>query len=360
MRRILVLALVVIPYSVSVAQNCAQVLRLARSTYDQGRLHELPSLMKDCLDPKKTDGFSKTEKVEAYKLLTLSYIYLEEPEKADSSMLLLLKTDPYFSPNEKVDPQEFLGLYKTFRTEPVYRVGLKVGANATQPNVINSAVPNDGASKYDYKIGVLVGASIEIPVLKKFVLNPELYFINRAFNLTNSINPLATTSPESQSWISVPVSLQYEFRREKFKKGESRIMPYVALGAQFDYLLSSSESPSTERTSFASITQQTFDTKSNRSATNLNAILSVGAKMKAGPGLLIAEARFSYGLTPITSSKDVYANQQLVFNNNIAPGIYSLNSLSVTIGYGYNIFKPKKLKKKVRKVTKKDRLSIGR
>jgi hypothetical protein len=360
MRRILVLALVVIPYSVSVAQNCAQVLRLARSTYDQGRLHELPSLMKDCLDSKKTDSFSKPEKVEAYKLLTLSYIYLEEPEKADSSMLLLLKADPYFSPNEKVDPQEFLGLYKTFRTEPVYRVGLKVGANATQPNVISSAFPNGGTSKYDYKIGVLVGASIEIPVLKKFVLNPELYFISRTFSLTNTISPLATTSPETQSWVSMPVSLQYEFMKEKFKKGDQRIMPYVALGAQFDYLLSSSESPSTERTGFASITQQTFVTKSNRSTTNLSAILSVGAKMKAGPGLLIAEARFSYGLTPITNSKDVYANQQLIFNNNVAPSIYSLNSLSVTIGYGYNIFKPKKLKKKVRKVTKKDRLSIGR
>lgn len=359
MRRILVLALVVIPYSVSVAQNCAQVLRLARSTYDQGRLHELPSLMKDCLDSKKTDGFSKTEKVEAYKLLTLSYIYLEEPEKADSSMLLLLKTDPYFSPNEKVDPQEFLGLYKTFRTEPVYRVGLKVGANATQPNVISSSFPNGGASKYEYQIGVLAGASFEIPVLKKFVLNPELYFISRRFNLTNTINPLATLLPETQSWVSMPVSLQYEFMKEKFKKGEQRIMPYVALGGQFDYLLSAEESPSTERTGFASITQQTFDTKSNRSATNLNAILSVGAKMKAGPGLLIAEARFSYGLTPITSSNDVYANQILVFNNNAAPPIYSLNTLSVTIGYGYNIFQPKKLKKKIRKVTKKDRLGIG-
>lgn len=147
--------------------------------------------------------------------------------------------------------------------------------------------------------------------------------------------------------------------KEKFKKGEQRIMPYVALGGQFDYLLSAEESPSTERTGFASITQQTFDTKSNRSATNLNAILSVGAKMKAGPGLLIAEARFSYGLTPITSSNDVYANQILVFNNNAAPPIYSLNTLSVTIGYGYNIFQPKKLKKKIRKVTKKDRLGIG-
>nr|HPH47312.1 hypothetical protein [Chryseolinea sp.] len=44
----------------------AQTLRLARATYEQGRLHEIPSILEGFL-PK----FNRQEKVEAYKLLTL-------------------------------------------------------------------------------------------------------------------------------------------------------------------------------------------------------------------------------------------------------------------------------------------------
>jgi hypothetical protein len=175
MKRILLLAFISVTFNYAVAQNCSQTLRLARSTYDQGRLHELPGLMKSCLANTGLDGFTKQERVEAYKLLTMAFIYLEEPEKADSSMLKLLHTDPYFELNKEVDPAEFIGLYNTFRTDPVYRIGIKAGAITAQPNVSSSNFANDGGSKYSNKIGILVGAFAEIPVLKKFILNPELY-----------------------------------------------------------------------------------------------------------------------------------------------------------------------------------------
>ena len=98
--------------------TCAQTLRLANSTYEQGRLHELPDLLAKCLE----NGFDKQEKVQAYKLLALTYIYLEEPEKADEMMLKILQTDNYFTINKDIDPAEFIALYNTFRTKPVYRL----------------------------------------------------------------------------------------------------------------------------------------------------------------------------------------------------------------------------------------------
>src|SRR5438105_6022452 len=116
MRRILLTAFIAIGFSAGFAQttSCSQTLRLARSTYDQGRLHEVATLMEKCLK----GGFTQQEKVEAYKLLCLTYLYLEEPEKADDAMLNLLRTDPYFEVNKQVDPAEFIALYRTFRTQP--------------------------------------------------------------------------------------------------------------------------------------------------------------------------------------------------------------------------------------------------
>jgi len=80
-------------------------------------------------------------------------LYLpEEPEKADESMLSLLRTDPYFKPNPDVDPAEFIGLYNTFRTRPVYRLGVKFSINASQPNVSDYNPISPGTGKYSYKV----------------------------------------------------------------------------------------------------------------------------------------------------------------------------------------------------------------
>src|SRR5688572_13888746 len=116
----------------SFGQSCTQTLRLAQSTYEQGRLHEVPTILKKCLDE---GGFTDTEKVNAYKILINSYIYLEEPELADETMLKLLEADHFFKVNEAVDPAEFIALYKTFRVDPLFRIGFKVGPTATMPAI---------------------------------------------------------------------------------------------------------------------------------------------------------------------------------------------------------------------------------
>ena len=115
--------------------NCTQVLRLVRTTYESGRLHEIPDMVAGCLEESE-GGFTDEEKREAYRYLTLTYIYLEEPEKADEAMLKLLQTDHFFQINPTLDPAEFKSLYKKFRTEPVFKLGIKAGLNVTQNNAL--------------------------------------------------------------------------------------------------------------------------------------------------------------------------------------------------------------------------------
>src|SRR6187431_2599241 len=187
MKRLLPLFILLLSVSQGFAQltSCAQTLRLAQSTYEQGRLHEVPSLLQACL----SNGFSKQEKVSAYKLLTLSYLYLEEPEKADEAMLNLLRTDPYFEINPAVDPAEFVGLYKSFRTTPVYRLGVTIGVNATQPNVTSSVeTAANSESEYKYGIAFQVGANFEIPIKEKLTLNPSLLFQQKGFDLESKVS----------------------------------------------------------------------------------------------------------------------------------------------------------------------------
>ena len=149
--------------TLAVAQDnsCGQKLLLAQSVYDEGRLQDIEGLLANCLE---TNGFTDQEKVEAYKILTLTHIYLEEPEKADEAMLKILQTNPYFQINEGVDPPEFIALYKTFRTRPIYRLGARLGSNGSLPNVAARTSVVEGSSQYSSKINFSTGLVAEVPL----------------------------------------------------------------------------------------------------------------------------------------------------------------------------------------------------
>lgn len=342
MKRLLSLTLVsLLLYSYqSSAQltSCAQTLRLAQSIYEQGRLHEVTAILQNCINT----GFNQQEKVAAYKLLTLTYLFLEEPEKANESMLNLLRTDHYFEINESTDPAEFIALYKTFRTTPIYRIGGKVGANVSQPNVIESIKANEGESEYKYKFGIQVHVAAEIPLRKNLTLNPEIGFVQRNFQYNNEVTFTDTTflteGIENQSWISVPVSLQYEFKKIKFK-------PYISAGIETNFLLNDNLTLTRSRKGYALVEEKTFSMKDQRQNITLQALISAGMRIPLGGGFVITEIRFSYGLTEANTTETAFSgNSNLPFTYGYADSVFKVNSLSVTVGYVYNIFNPKKLK----------------
>ena len=326
--------------------TCAQTLRLAQSIYEQGRLHELPQLLEGCL----RDGFSDEEKVNAYKLLTLTYIYLEEPAKADEMMLALLRTDTEFKVNDAVDPAEFAALYKTFRTDPVYRIGGKLGAAISQPTVISADYANDGTNNSANNLGFAGSISSEIPLhgkMKKFTLNPELSFRLLSFKSVNEKgpNPLADTSlvtpaTERQSWISLPVSLQYDFY-------ETALFGYyVSAGFSADYLLSASKAIISNREGNSAVDENSFPILAQRNRFNAGALLSAGFKRKVGKGFLLVELRYKMGLLALSRKSDTYENSVLLFDYKYVDGIYRLNTLSLSAGYVLNRYNPKKLTSK--------------
>ncbi|MBL0744960.1 porin family protein [Chryseolinea lacunae] len=347
MKRVLYALLFAFPAFTTYAQltSCTQTLRLARSTYEQGRLHEIPALLSRCLE----GGFSQQEQVEAYKLLCLSYIYLEEPQKADEAMLNLLRTDHYFEISPSTDPAEFVALYRTFRTTPIYRLGAKLGANASQPNVVSYVPANEGASKYSAGIGFQGGVMVEVPLTKKFTLDTELNFILRNFKYENksTYTEIATGDPrnfaitgkENQAWATLPVMVQYRFLESKFN-------PYIGLGASAEYMLSSTNKYARTKEQASSLDEQSISLDPYRNKLNASALVSLGAKLKVTGGFAFMEVRASYGLTNLNDTEDIYTlYAKTLPTGGYVDGIFKMNSLSVTLGYVYNRFHPKKLNK---------------
>lgn len=337
-------ALAVSSYAQTATPSCAQTLRLAQSVYEQGRLHEIPAILEKCL---KENGFSKQEKVNAYKILTNTYIYLEEPEKADESMLNILLTDPYFAINEAVDPAEFVALYKTFRTTPIYRLGAKLGVNASQPNVteLASAVELAPGSNYKYAIGILFGAAAEIPINDRMTLHGEVLYLQRKFNInlmvdrgTNLAGDILKNEfigVETQNWLSLPLSFEYKIADKKFN-------PYVAGGVSIDYLLGANMKGLRNRTAAAAVSETTFELKPQRESLNISALAAAGVKLKVGGGFFVAEVRYLYGITNVNSQQSAYANELATWDQGYADPVFKLSSLGLTGSYIINIFSPKK------------------
>lgn len=321
--------------------TCAQTLRLARSIYENGRLHELPDLMKGCIAGTE---WTTQERVDAYKLLTLSYIYLEEPEQADEMMLNILKTDPEFKPNDNIDPAEFVALYHTFRTEPVYRLGVKAGANATQPNVHSYSPLNEGTESYSYGIGFQAGVSGELAIFnEKLFLNPEIYFNNQSFKVDNTFfeGDQTTKGTIKMSWISLPVSVQYPISVGHKKKEDVKWTPYVAGGISTYYLMSVASDLTTKITDQSDV-QTTGKSKVQYAAFNFAPIISAGVKGKVKKAEIVAEIRYSFGVATIFDKQKLYESQLEVFGNKFVHGPFSLNSLSVSFGYLLNKYIPRK------------------
>lgn len=356
MNRLYPVIILVSVATTALAQDCVQTLRLARATYEQGRLHEIEGQLAKCLLPSGFGKDQKQERVEAYKLLCLSYIYLEEPDKADEAMLNLKKTDPYYEPNEAVDPAEFVALYNTFRKEPVYRIGAALGGNFSQPNISELVYVTEftADSKYKQAFAIQFGAVADVPLSlfgahKKWTLHGELLYQQRKFQISQqeSRGTDPTTGVElfnqlqgveTQNLLTLPVMLQYRIiNNDKFN-------PYVGFGVSAELMLNRKLTAEKLRDGQPSVPEKSEDFEHN--TYNLSALISAGAKVPIRPGVVILELRYAHGLTNITTAEHAYANEALVLDYGFADSIFKMSSIALSVAYVYEVFIPKKLKRK--------------
>src|SRR5512145_2687059 len=111
--------------------DCATKIQEAQKYYEQGMIDETPQMLAPCM----VDGFTRIQKVEAYKLIILSYLFDDDQFEAERTMLEFLKKFPEYEimPN---DPVEFVFLFESFRTTSVFSFGLSVGINVADPRII--------------------------------------------------------------------------------------------------------------------------------------------------------------------------------------------------------------------------------
>lgn len=326
--------------------NCAETLNQAQQQFDDGHLYTIPSILKPCLD----NGFNKTQKIEAFLILTRTYLLIDDPISAEDSYLKLLALDPEYQIDRENDPVDIVYLDEKFTTTPIFILFGKVGLNASTASEIgNYGVDNTNFTQETYKavLGFNLGGGTELNITDNFSLGLGLDFAFKAYEYKNTLfEGDLQTLIERQTSLEVPIFVKY---RTHFNK----IHPFVYGGMSFQYLLSATGEVNLidryitgegDVTEF-SITGPNENLGNMRNSLNKNLIAGLGLNYRIGYSYIFADIRYSFGMNNIVKSEEQYSNTSLLYNYAYVDDFKRINTVSLSFGYIKPLYKPRKIQK---------------
>lgn len=202
-----------LPLLVKAQTNCVQNLRNARNLYEEGRLNELPDLLTTCIESE----FTKEEKVEALRLITLAHLYNENEAEAEASFLKLLQLDPEYEVDPATEPVELVILKDKFDTNPKFSFGVKATQSINFVQVMNRDITLANASPGGYapSLNLSFGAFFQYPFTRNLSANIEIHYVGRSTSLERPIFDESTEDveqmiSETQQSFEVPLLINYK------------------------------------------------------------------------------------------------------------------------------------------------------
>jgi len=347
----------------SYAQDCSDNLDQAKSLYREGKLYDIPGIMENCLGD---NDLERGQRVEAFELLSLTYLYIDEPELAEESYLNLLDADPEYQPDSIIEVEiEFLS--KKFKTTPIFTVyPAKLGTNVTFPRVVNTnGTDNTNNSKQSYKSqwGFQFGGGADWHISNSMSLGAEVWFDYKSFRFNNRFFDADSLQiSENQMSIEFPVFARYT------QKVKENWYPYILGGYSLSYLIQSDAAPE-----FYEITEirdangdveeriinpdigRTLNLSNIRTRFNHNLVLGLGVKYRLLYEYISVEVRYTAGLKNVLNVNNQFdfGNggeqndlRELTFKYGQVDNDFRLDDLSITFGYVHPLYKPRKIQKK--------------
>ncbi len=337
------------PWPARAQSDCSKTLQEARNGYDQGMIDEIPRMLAPCMQ----EGFSRVQRIEAYKLLILAYLFDDDQFEAENTMTEFLKRYPEYEimPN---DPVEFIHLFETYRTTSEFSIGVMTGFNLTNPRIIEHySIADRFSSEPDNKTGTgyQFGLGFGRYLGKRLMLNVELQWARHAYSFTTD-NAMVTQHTmagneeskytesfrfeEQLNKVTLPLTALFEINNGKF-------LWFVRGGGSVNYVLSASGTPS------GTINEQPEPGKSIemtdfRNSYYFNAILGGGFHFKIPRGFLALDLRYNMGINNLVKTDRRYDNAYAasVFEN--VDDDFSLKTFTFSLGYYFSFYTPKKQK----------------
>lgn len=321
---------------VAQSQNCAQALSSAQQLYAEGKLLQIDDVLRPCIKV----GFSQEERVKAYRLLTLSFLFTNQKEKAEEAFIRLIRIAPDYVIDTETDPLLLQHLYQEYKTSPVVSFQLTLGGNRSLVEQMASYGPSESSGNYASKTSIQVGLSSNIYFKRQFSVQVGLLNTYYSFLYSNTILDYTTIRyTENQSWLNIPISLHYHFGRRK-------MVPYVFAGLQYQRLLSSTAAAIREQDIGRDLELNGIVAEERRQPQQLGLRTGAGINYRLKRLGILIQATYTHGLYNQVRTNKRYSNKELLYNYGYVDDDFKLHQLVVELGLTYSIYNPKKLKSK--------------
>lgn len=380
------------PYTASAQKNRGTSkdncnLDEAKRWYEEGNLDQVESIETCAKNPK---SMSNEKRLEAFELITESYLYRDKIGAADRSFQEMLRIDPLYEPDMTGESQEsydLIYLSKTYSRRPIFSMYFGAGMNFTlveqlqNYGVDNTSGVSDNEGYLRQNVFGITGAvGFELPLLYNFDLTLDATFGYRTYAFGDTLYmSVGTTNPttqntnnglgyyggspvpysvltfkENQYWIDVPLMLRYNIT--KFKG----ILPYVYVGAAANFLLHA-EMRDVSRTTTAepigitplnaptkniNLTSNTTSTPgklpSMRTMVNVSLVAGAGMKFRLGRNFLFADFRYTRMFLNAVDIDNRYSNPELLYNFAHVDNDFRMDNLALTVGFIKSFYVPRK------------------
>ena len=347
------------------SSQCARALSQAELAFEQGRLSDIineysnsGSELTRCLD---NGAFSKEEEIRTYKLLTKTYLFQDNEEKADEMFVELLKADKEHQLSPE-DPAELYLLKDKFKTEPILRVAVRAGVNKSLPKVLQEFNTfQSGAKRYNQMgddtglgIGFWLEALAERHLTNGIEVAAGLQYRITTYEVEGELieNDLNYVAKNTGNMLRVPLLVRYSLNYNKKDEIGNRIrmLPYAFIGGSFDVTLSA-KYVDVRRTGGTAYTlpEGSDDLKAEGQvrASNISIIGGIGSRFRMGRSkvdFFSVELRYDNSLLNYINPDNRWASEDLNYGVGHVEDDLTINTISISIGYTKSLYIPRKRK----------------
>ena len=325
-------------------KSCLNTLREAKELYEGGLIDEIPELLSGCMET----GFTRAQRIEAYKLIILAYIFDDDQFEAEKMMNEFLKKFPEYEvvPN---DPVEFVYLLESYKTASFYSINLFAGPNFSNPRITEMYSTLDQTqSEFSDKMGsgFHVGLGVSRNLWKSININFDFIYSWQSFKLTeksnvqieNRINPANFTEiiiEEKFKKIDLPLTFTYGF-------GKGNLNYFLRLGGMVSFMVENTLSPQRTQYGTEAISESETDISKQREQVSFAVLGGFGLEYKVPRGFIILDVRYHVGLNNMVKEDSRYEFPRFWSRYFYVDNNYMLDHLSVSIGYYFSIYQSKK------------------
>ncbi len=367
------------------SDNCN--LDEAKRWYEEGNLDQVESIEACAKDPK---SMSSEKRLEAFELITESYLYRNKIGAADRSFQEMLRIDPLYQPDIEGESQEsydLIYLAKTYSRRPIFSMYFGAGVNYTLVEQLEnygvdntSGVADRETYQRQFVMGLNGSVGFELPLLYNFDLTLDATFGYRTYAFADSlylsvssVNPTTQltntnlggwqgqpvlystlTFKENQYWVDVPLTLRYNIT--KFEG----FLPYVYAGAAANFLLSADlQDVARSTTAETGIRDKSVPTKtisithyeatkggerlpSMRTQVNVSFVAGAGMKFRLGRNFLYADFRYTRMFLNNVDIDNRYNNRELLYNYAHVDNDFRMDNFALTVGFIKAFYVPRK------------------